>query len=116
VLPPLHPDPSSSQDPSFRNFVWMGEGHDVCFRVGCLASAAPGRFQCEARVIEGRNVKLLTFDIEVAGTDSAVPRALDGNGDVNLNAVVVEERGNVAEIPYEELVFVKELGGGVQVR
>jgi len=117
LLPPLHStDPSSVRQPSVRDFVWTGEDHAVDFRVGCLPGAAPGRVSCEAMVIDGSRVKLLTFAIEVAEPGFA-PRVLDGgsNGEVELDTVIEEERGNVAEIPYEELVFVRELGGGVQV-
>ncbi len=98
--------------------MWTGQNHEVEFIVACKASATPGRFKCEAMVIEGRRVKRLTFAIEVAET-GVVPRALDGgsrSGEVELDTVMEEERGNVAEVPYEELVFVKELGRGVQVR
>lgn len=118
MLPPLQStDPSSARQPSVRDFVWTGEDHAVEFTVGCLPGVAPGRFSCEAMVIDGSRVKLLTFAIEVA-EPGVVPRTLDGgsNGEVELDTVIKEERGNVAEIPYEELVFVRELGGGVQVR
>jgi len=109
--------PVYAQQPSVRDFVWTGENHVVEFRVGCLAGVAPGYFKCEAMVIEGSRVKRLTFAIEVAES-GFVPRAMDGgsNGEVELNIVMEEERGNVAEIPFDELVFVRELGSGVQVR
>lgn len=77
----------------------------------------PGRVKCEALVIEGSRVKRLSFDIEVAGP-GFVFRALDDcspDGEVDLDAVMREEEGNIAEVPFEELHFVGELGHGVQV-
>lgn len=115
VVPSLHS--SFPKQPSVGDFVWTGTVHAVEFRVRCLPGVASGVFDCEAMVIEGGNVKRLTFTIEVA-EPGCVPRALDAGreGVVELNTVVEEVKGNVAEVPYDELVFVRELGRGVQVR
>ena len=117
VLKVLHPLHSEAPASAHQDFVWTGEDHTVEFRVGCMPGVEPGRYKCEAMVIEARDVKRLTFAIEVAAPGSA-PTALGAglNGEVELNTVVEEERGNVADVPYDELVFVRELGSGVQVR
>lgn len=97
--------------------MWEGEAIAAKFRVGCLVGIAPGQVKCEALVIEGRKVQRLSFDIEVAGP-GYVPRELGSgpNGEVDLDARLKAEEGNVAEVPFEELEHVGELGQGVQVR
>lgn len=104
--------------PSVRDFVWNGEPTGAEFRVGCLPGIDPGKVKCEALVIEGSRVKRLSFDIEVAAGGDFVPRALESgpNGEVELDTVLNDVESNMAEVPFEELEFVGELGQGVQVR
>lgn len=97
--------------------MWTGESHTAQFRVGCMPGVTPGPVKCEALVIEGSRVKRLSFDIQVVGP-GFVPRALGSgsNGEEKLDTRMEEEKGNMAEVPFEELVFVGELGRGVQAR
>ena len=113
VLPLKH----NASRPSVSDFVWTGESNAAEFRVACIPGTAPGRFGCEAEVIEGSRVKRLSFGIEVVGP-GFLPRAIisGNNGEVELDTFMEEEAGNVAEVPWEELVFVGELGKGVQAR
>lgn len=104
--------------PTVQDFVWTGDdqqGQVVEFRVACIEGVSPGRVPCEARVVEGKTVTRLSFAIEVV-EPGVVPRALGGGGESELDTVVEEVRGNMAEVPFEEMVFVGELGRGVQVR
>eukprot|EP00752_Nemacystus_decipiens_P002883 g2682.t1 len=110
----LRPDHTDGR-PSARDFVWNGETTGAKFSIECLAGIDPGVVKCEAFVIEGKHVKHLSFDITVAG-DGFVPGALDSgpNGEVELDTVMKDEEGKIAEVPFEELQFVGELGHGVQ--
>lgn len=104
--------------PSVRDFVWTGEDTRAEFRVGCKGGIDPGVVKCEALVIEGSRVKQLCFGIEVVAYGSVVPRALDPgpNGEVELDTFMQELEGKLAEVPFDELAFVRELGRGVQAR
>lgn len=103
--------------PSVRDFVWTGEANSAKFMVWCVPGTVPGRVKCEALVIEGSRVKRLSFVIEVA-EPGFVGRALSSgpNGEVELDTVMEEIAGNMAEVPFEELEFRGHLGQGVQVR
>lgn len=104
--------------PTVQDFVWTGddqEGQVVEFRVACKEGVSPGRVQCEARVVEGKTVTRLSFAIEVV-EPGVVSRALGGGDERELDTIIEEVRGNMADIPFEEMVFVSELGQGVQVR
>ncbi|CAN0093898.1 unnamed protein product [Pylaiella littoralis] len=112
----MGPNAASVDRPALRDFVWTGDdkqGQEVKFRVACKEGVALGRVQCEARVVEGKTVTLLSFGIEVVGPGVA-PRVLDGGDDVELDTIVEEVRGNMAMVPFEELNFVCELGKGIQ--
>eukprot|EP00903_Cladosiphon_okamuranus_P017426 g16050.t1 len=100
---------------SESDFVWEGEATAARFRVACLPGIDPGLVKCEAMVIEGGQVQRLSFDIEVAGP-GYVPMELDSglSGQVELDTRLKAEEGNVAEIPFDELHFVRELGEGCQ--
>lgn len=108
--------PASVECLSVRDFMWAGETTGARFRVACIPGAPPGRVQCGAKIIEGiegMRVTRLSFGIEVA-EPGATPRALcDINGE--LDTVMEEVKDNVAQVPFDELEFVKELGQGVQV-
>ncbi|CAM9979079.1 unnamed protein product [Ectocarpus fasciculatus] len=107
--------PASVERLSVRDFMWAGETTGARFRVACIPGAPPGRVQCGAKIIEGiegMRVTRLSFGIEVA-EPGATPRALcDINGE--LDTVMEEVKDNVAQVPFDELEFVKELGKGVQ--
>ncbi|CAB1102487.1 unnamed protein product [Ectocarpus sp. CCAP 1310/34] len=110
---------NSSNGPAFverlsvSDFTWTGETTGATFRAACIPGTPPGRVQCGAKIIEGRRVTHLSFGIEVAEL-GATPRALLCERNVELHTVMKEVTDNVAEVPFGELEFVKELGQGVQ--
>lgn len=106
--------PASVERLSVSEFTWAGETTGATFRAACIPGTSPGRVQCGAKIIEGRRVTHLSFGIEVAEL-GAIPRALHCDSNGELDTVMEEVKDNVAEVPFGELEFVKELGQGVQV-
>ncbi|CAM9267046.1 unnamed protein product, partial [Ectocarpus sp. 12 AP-2014] len=105
--------PASVERLSVSDFTWAGETTGATFRAACIPGTPPGRVQCGAKIIEGRRVTHLSFGIEVAEV-GATPRALLCESNGELYTVMEEVKDNVAEVPFGELEFVKELGQGVQ--
>ncbi|CAM9171926.1 unnamed protein product [Ectocarpus sp. 13 AM-2016] len=105
--------PASVERLSVTDFTWAGETTGATFRAACIPGTPPGRVQCGAKIIEGKRVTHLSFGIEVAEL-GATPRALLCESNGELDTVMEEVKDNVAEVPFGELEFVKELGQGVQ--
>ncbi|CAM9617653.1 unnamed protein product, partial [Hapterophycus canaliculatus] len=115
ILPPSKDAAYPLDPPSVRDFVWTGETKTADFRIFCNHELPPGLVHCEARVVEGASVTRLSFGIEVVGPDSLTRSLGSGpNGVQSLDYTLEEVKGNVSNIPFVELEFVKDLSGGVQ--
>lgn len=114
ILPMNPQHPTSSEQPSMRDFVWRGEPNAAEFIVECKADVEPGRMQCEARVVEGTNVTKLSFGVEVVEAEQeSIPlcraRNLEQEPGASLKGVVLAQSLGAGPSVYASTMHAVEL-------